>query len=136
MTYEIVIPGVPVGKARPKFRRAGDNVFSYTPKKTKVYENMAGTLCKEKIKEPLLGNVKMTVTAFYKIPLSASKKEKEKMRNGEKRPTVKPDIDNAVKCLMDSFNGIAYMDDKQVVELYCRKYYSDEPRVEVEIEDV
>lgn len=37
---------------------------------------------------------------------------------------------------MDGLNGIAYEDDKQVVSGRIRKFYSREPRVEVEIDEV
>ena len=35
-----------------------------------------------------------------------------------------PDIDNVLKAVMDALNGVAYEDDKQVVEVICRKWYS------------
>jgi Holliday junction resolvase RusA-like endonuclease len=31
------------------------------------------------------------------------------------------DIDNSLKILLDSFNGVIYKDDKQVIELNIRK---------------
>lgn len=33
----------------------------------------------------------------------------------------KPDIDNCVKCLLDGLNGVAYLDDAQVVSVHCFK---------------
>ena len=49
------------------------------------------------------------------------------------RPTKKPDLDNIIKAIADSLNGIAYKDDAQIVELKSKKFYSDTPRVEVTI---
>ena len=42
-------------------------------------------------------------------------------------PLKKPDIDNCIKVILDSLNGIAYKDDSQVVSLKIEKYYADKP---------
>ncbi|HEF0470354.1 TPA: RusA family crossover junction endodeoxyribonuclease, partial [Clostridioides difficile] len=44
--------------------------------------------------------------------------------------------DNVVKIIADSLNEIAYKDDTQIVEVVASKYYSDNPRVEVILEDI
>ena len=36
----------------------------------------------------------------------------------------KPDINNIIKAVLDGLNGVAYEDDKQVVEAIGRKYYT------------
>lgn len=81
------------------------------------------------------GNIMLSIAAFYKIPASVSKATREKMLAGM-RPTVKPDIDNVVKIIMDGLNGAAYYDDKQVVVLTAGKNYSDEPHVSVEVIEI
>ena len=43
----ITIPGKPVGKARPKFRRAGFKVITYTPPATKKYEKGVARIYKQ-----------------------------------------------------------------------------------------
>ena len=43
----ITIPGKPVGKARPKFRRAGFKVITYTPPATKKYEKEVARIYKQ-----------------------------------------------------------------------------------------
>ena len=55
----------------------------------------------------------------------------QKMRSGEIRPTVKPDFDNIGKLIADALNGVAYDDDKCIVDAQVRKFYSDNPRTEV-----
>lgn len=52
------------------------------------------------------------------------------------RPTRKPDFDNIGKIICDALNGIAYRDDAQIVDALVRKFYSDTPRVIVEISDI
>lgn len=78
----------------------------------------------------------MRITAYYAIPKSKSKKVKEKMRTHQLRPVKKPDMDNVVKVVADSLNQVAYKDDTQIVDQMCRKFYSDNPRVEVTIRQI
>jgi Holliday junction resolvase RusA-like endonuclease len=52
------------------------------------------------------------------------------------RPTVKADIDNIAKAILDGMTGVAWDDDKQVVSLRVEKTYSASPRVVVEVWEV
>ena len=58
------------------------------------------------------------------------------MQSGKIRPTKKPDCDNCIKSITDALNGIAYIDDSQIVSIECEKWYSDRPRAEVMIDYV
>ena len=58
------------------------------------------------------------------------------MLSMQQRPVKKPDMDNIVKAIADSLNDLAYHDDSQIVETTVEKFYGEEPRVEVVIEDV
>jgi Holliday junction resolvase RusA-like endonuclease len=58
------------------------------------------------------------------------------MVEGKIRHTKKCDADNLAKSILDALNGIAYYDDSQVCELLVRKYYSDNPRVEILISEI
>lgn len=40
-----------------------------------------------------------------------------------KYPTVKPDIDNFTKCILDALNNIVYKDDAQIIKLQATKSY-------------
>lgn len=42
-------------------------------------------------------------------------------------------MDNIAKIILDSLNGLAYLDDKQVTKLVIWKKYGDIPKVEVNI---
>lgn len=78
----------------------------------------------------------VSITAFYEVPKSYSKKKKQEMLDGQLYPTKKPDIDNIAKCVLDALNKLAYRDDTQVVKLHMEKHYAEIPRVEVEIREV
>ena len=132
MKVSFTIDGEPVGKARPRMNtRTGR---AYTPDKTRIYEEYTKMLYRSKVKHYFEGYVRLTIKAFYGIARSDSKKIKEQKVNNTLRPSKKPDIDNVIKLIADSLNGIAYKDDTQIVEIEAIKYYSDNPRVEVTIE--
>ena len=82
---------------------------------------------------PMDGPLEVTVDAYLPIPSSLSKLKREMAISGEIRPTKKPDADNLAKNLLDCFNGVFWTDDKNIVGLMVRKFYSDRPRWEVEI---
>ena len=74
---------------------------------------------------------------FYRpIQKSISKIERQRRLTGQSWPTVKPDVDNYVKAILDALNGVAFKDDSQIVVLYARKIYSDNPRTEIEITEM
>lgn len=126
---KIVIPGEPKAKARPRMStRTGR---AYTPQETVNYENWVKLCYQEQGKEYLEGEIVATINAYYGIPKSTSKKKTALMLEDEIRPTKKPDLDNIVKGVLDSLNGIAYKDDSQVVKVISEKFYSEQPRVEL-----
>lgn len=127
------IPGEPKGKGRPKFVRSTG--IAFTPKETANYENWVKCRFLETKQEKIPGNVALgaSITAFFQIPKSASKKDRMRMQCGAILPMKKPDADNIVKIILDSLNGLAYDDDKQVCEVWFHKFYHDEPRVDVQI---
>ena len=129
---KLVIPGEPVAKGRPRVTKWG----TYTPEKTKNYETLVKELFFIEHGQTLLeGQLKIDIKAYFSIPKSASKKKKQLMLEGELRPTKKPDADNILKIIGDALNDLAYKDDKQIVSANIEKFYSDEPRVQIEIKN-
>jgi Holliday junction resolvase RusA-like endonuclease len=127
----IVIYGEPMGKQRPRVCKG----HAYTPEQTRNYEALVKISW---LKEPkkYKGYIRADIRAYYKIPKGTSKVEENAMRNAVIRPSKKPDLDNVAKIILDALNGMAYDDDKQVVELHIDKYYSATPRVEVELAEI
>ena len=135
---QLVVYGPPMGKQRPKFSTCGKFVKAYTPDKTVNYETLVKLTYLEKyqgspaVDKPLI----LRMVAWYQLPGSWSKKKREKALLGQIYPTVKPDLDNIVKIICDALNSLAYVDDKQIVELAVSKRYGDCPRVEIEMLEV
>lgn len=135
MRYEFTVFGQPTGKGRPRFTRAG---HTYTPEKTRNYEELVRYSFISSYPKgiPLEDAVKVSIVAYYSIPKSYSKKKRQECLNDQIPVQSKPDCDNIAKIILDSLNGYAYVDDKQVSALRVMKQWSDMPRVEVYIEEV
>lgn len=139
---KFVVLGEPKGKGRPRFvsRYNPETKKSFgkarTPEETIVYENLIRTEYSRQCgnsRFPDDAMLDMRIMAFYSIAQSKSKKMKADMKNHKIRPTKKPDSDNVIKIVADSLNQVAYRDDSQIVDTMFRKFYSDQPRIEVTI---
>lgn len=135
LTY--IVYGEPVGKGRPRFARRGKFTSTYTPQKTKAYEDEIRMMAKAAMgaSEPL--DTPMTVAIYIRvgIPASYSKQKHKDALAGIIKPMKKPDLDNVAKCFLDSMNEIVYLDDKQVVNLHVTKVYAETPAVEVMVKE-
>lgn len=135
-SVQFTIPGEPKGKGRPRFARAGNYVRTYTPDETVNYENLIKLeyqrQCGNKYYDKDVP-LSATVIAYYSIPSSTSNKKRKMMQDGMLRPIKKVDVDNLLKVIFDSLNGVAYKDDIQIVECRIFKYYDEQPRVFVQL---
>lgn len=139
MKIKFTVLGEPQGKGRPRFANIKGKVITRTPDQTVLYENLIATEYRRQIgstKFPDNEMVDMRIMAYFTIPTSASKKKKKQMEDGELRPAKKPDMDNIIKVVADSLNQVAYRDDAQIVDCQIRKYYSQQPRIEVTLSSV
>jgi len=134
------VPGPPQGKERHRtVMTRGGKFRTYTPAKTVAYEKLVHTCFriqwrKRALHLPLEGPIQVDVVAFFKIPVSTSKKKRKEMLEYEILPTVKPDVDNIEKAVYDGLSGFVYKDDKQICKNQTLKVYGEEPRVVVKIE--
>jgi Holliday junction resolvase RusA-like endonuclease len=104
-----------------RFDRRG---IAYTTTTARKYKNTAKLLALAQLNawsrgghSPHHGPVELTVRVF--------------------RPRAQGDLDNTLKVLLDALNGIAYVDDSQVVALHAFRHDDKlKPRVEVEIQAV
>jgi Holliday junction resolvase RusA-like endonuclease len=136
MTVKFNVLGEPQGKGRPRFANVKGKTITRTPDKTVLYENLVISEYRRQVGDVRFPDgeaVRLHIEAMFAIPASASKKKKTLMEAGEILPTKKPDIDNVLKVVADSLNGVAYRDDAQVVGCTVEKFYSTQPRIEVTI---
>lgn len=134
MRIEFTVYGKPLGKQR---HRDG-NGKHYTPKQTEDRENLIKWSYKKECgnyRFPDKTPLDLRVYAYFPIPKSTSKLNRQKMIDGEIRPTVVPDYDNIAKIVSDALNGIAYDDDRCVVDSMQRKFYGEIPRTVIIIQE-
>lgn len=115
----------PVAKGRAKFTRSG---FLYTPAKTRKSEASIKTEMRSLFTgEPFDSAIKVKIIFNLKRPKSVKRLY----------PAVKPDVDNYIKQIFDSGNGILWVDDSLICSLYTTKQYSEgEAMIEINIEEI
>jgi len=121
------VEGTPVPKERPRIiQKKSGSSFAYTPKRTKEWEEIIAWAGLQKIKKPLEGPLRVELLFLLPKP--------KKTKNAY--PIFKSDVDNLSKSTIDALNGIAFLDDGQIIELYVRKQYGDRVGVEIHIEPI
>lgn len=135
MIYEFEVEGKIIGKERPRVNLY--NGIVYTPNKTKDYE--------EYIREcfsitypnfiPIEGRVAIEIIAYRKIPTNTPKSKVKEMLDDSISPTVKPDVDNIGKVVLDALNKFAFNDDNQVTKISIEKRYSLIEKIMVRVEE-
>jgi len=103
-------PVDPVAKGRPRF----GNGRTYTPRKTKDFETILKEMARQQYKS---GPMKDAISVLIVFTIKKPKTVKRDY------PTVKPDVDNYIKSTLDALNGIAFIDDSQVIEIIASKKY-------------
>jgi Holliday junction resolvase RusA-like endonuclease len=110
------LPIKPVSKGRPRFW----NGHAVTDAKTRAFEKAARTLmqleCNRAGWKPYSEPCVLDLTFQLARPKSVKRE----------LPSVKPDLDNYIKAISDSANGILFTDDALICELHAVKVY-DEP---------
>lgn len=107
IVLEFTVTGEPTSKSRARFTKRGSKTFAYTPEKTKQAEQriaaeyLAAGGPKGRDSEIAYG-----VTAHF--------------FNGTRQ---RRDVDNMVKLVLDALNGVAWVDDVQVIEIAARKNF-------------
>ena len=106
-------------------------------------ETIKACLLEHKPCQPMRGQLLLGVRVYFAIPKSkpawfdgTNKEFQEFARAGFIRHQVKPDLDNAVKQIKDCLSQMRFWEDDKLVVGYLPgigKYYSDNPRWEIEI---
>lgn len=110
--------------------------FATTYKEKKVADAEESILAKflpHKPDAPLEGPLSVSVTFCYARPKSHTKKQRCIAVK-----TTKPDIDNAVKLLLDAIAPVAFTDDSHIWGLCAYKLYAteyDQPGIHIRIEE-
>lgn len=116
------LPGTPTAKGRPRFTKTGR---TYTDDRTAAAEQsvLAAWLHVAGRRTPWDGPVIVQLDFAFLPPASWPKWKQTMACAGTWPHTGKPDLDNLVKVL-DGLNGVAWVDDSQIVKIDARKRYS------------
>lgn len=118
---ELVIPGQPTSKGRPRLSLNG---HAYTPQKTRDAEAAVQLAARKAGVVKADGPLLVEMNFCFQIPRSWSKRDQALAREMQVMPCSKPDIDNCIKLVLDALNGIGWHDDKQIIGIVARKFYS------------
>jgi Holliday junction resolvase RusA-like endonuclease len=124
------------GKIQPKQRPRVANGVAYTPKETVLYENLIKQIWMISGKPKIDGLLQVVIRAYFPVPKSYTKKRLQEIEDNKFYCPNKVDADNVAKIILDALNNLAYDDDSQVVKLQVEKYYSNDPRLEIEIDRI
>lgn len=127
------VPGAPVPWKRPEQNaRGGRRTNAKDGAHRELVAIHARRASSEQRKEPLAGDVQVMLTFVLPIPASATRRDREAMQAGLKRPRGS-DIDNLSKAVFDAVQGIAFLNDSQVSAMFARKLYGIEPKTVVTV---
>lgn len=141
MRYSFLFDIEPIQQQRPRARRMPKGVMLYDPKKVKQFKIAVGNMARVQMKQnewerledrPLM----LDVTFYRPIQQSISKVEHDRRARHEVLPIVKPDNSNYLKSLEDALNGIVWKDDALITDIRARKRYAEQPRIEIEVEEI
>lgn len=120
VTFTIL--GEPVSKSRVRFTGYGSKTRAYTPAKTKAAETAVAL------------NFRAAGGQFEPDP-EVTFAVKATFYNGTRQ---RRDVDNMLKLILDGLNGVAWVDDTQVMEVMGRKRFTNkaEARTVVELEPI
>lgn len=128
----------PKPQSRPRFARRGSFTTTYEDKGMKAWSNHCQLLiANQYMDQPILeGALRARLRFYIKPPQYISKVKKNQQALLDEIIPVgkKPDIDNYEKALYDSMSGIVFQDDGQIALHDVGKFYSLNPRIEVEVE--
>jgi len=124
------MPGAPKPKIRPRMDTKRGKVYSIqTMDVRKAKINLNKQIKNSGVSRRLRGPLGVKMWFGIAPPKNFDKREL-KCNFGD--PCYKkPDLDNYVKFYLDVMNSKIYLDDAQIAELTCSKFYSEVPSTEI-----
>lgn len=129
---------VPTAQARARHGVVNGHSMTFKADNQQVNERTLDALLSHHAPaKPFAGPVVLEFCAAFPPAKSASKKDRAAMLRGVKHHTKKPDLDNLAKQLKDAMTRLQFwQDDRQVVEMRCRKIYDETGHWDVVIKEM
>lgn len=129
------VDGDPVPQPRPRVTTRGGHARAYVPAGHAVHAYRAALAAAASAAgaQPHGDPVSVVIDLVFARPPSH-------LRKSGVKPTAprlpRADIDNTSKAVLDSLNGVAWVDDSQVARLVVEKSYGHEARTTVRIQPI
>ena len=107
---------------------------TYFPKKYTQFRKQFAELLDDIITQTNDGLLSVKLDFYVQIPKSWSKKKTKEMEG--RYCSNNADLDNYCKAVLDGLEGRYYENDKQVVMIRARKFYSKDARIEFELSPI
>ncbi len=123
----IILPGIPIAKARHRSFLRGKRICIYDSQETKKKDVSMQMMAQTGVLP--FGDSKyfeVDFEFFFPIPDSYSKRKKEQLTS--QYHNVRPDLDNILKFYLDTANGILWKDDRSISKISCVKVYGENPQ--------
>jgi Holliday junction resolvase RusA-like endonuclease len=120
----------PVPASRPRVTRFS----TYFPKKYTQFRKQFAELLDDITTQTNDGLLSVNLDFYVQIPKSWSKKKTKEMEG--RYCSNNADLDNYCKAVLDGLEGRYYENDKQVVMIRARKFYSKDARIEFELSPI
>jgi Holliday junction resolvase RusA-like endonuclease len=128
---EIELPGIPLPWRAPYVGTRG----SFSPR-TAVMNDLRMWLRSTYTGPFFTEAINCSFYFYMPIPKATSKKKRAQMLKGEIRPITKPDRTNLCKLSEDVLQGVVYANDSQIVGGVVEKWFSENPKTLVKVENV
>ena len=128
---ELTIQTEPTAKGRPRTAYRNGSVRTYTPDKTRLAQEYIVALLQRYKDQCFAEHIPVKLTCvFYRT-------KSKWLPKREKLPFRKPDLDNFLKLLSDSINGILVADDAQITTINMAKRWTDKdhPYIVIKLEE-
>lgn len=133
---EFTVYGNPISLKRHRTFQRGDFKGTYDPSKNDKADFLAKAM-EYKPEQPLECPLKLSLVFNFQRPKSHYRTGKNALILKNDVPAChisRPDIDNLMKFVADSFNGVFWKDDACLSTIIAQKRYSKVPSVVVKIE--
>ena len=130
---KIILSGIPIPKARPRFNTTTKRVYNSQANEMKLIS----FLIKEQANSFKFKSGPLKLSMKFYLPIPKSYSIKKRLESAGKLNCHRPDIDNFLKLYMDCITQAEiWADDSNVAEVYALKILSNNPRTEITIESL
>ncbi len=130
-TIEILIEGNPIA-----WKRAGNNQGRYYDTQLKQKEEIRKKIRIQSNGRFLVGPIKANLEFYFPIPISWSRSKKDQLLS--QPHDQNPDLDNLIKFMLDTIQGVCFTNDCQIASIDAVKlwWHTDNPHTAITLQQM